>query len=123
MFRTPVVASLLVLLSLSTQAQHLTADRVKPKKLALPEAIEFTRPSVVQISLRVDQSPGMAGPLQLPTRPTYINLGSGFLVSADGYAVTARHVVHSFEAIQIDGRKTLVVGLAFPNLENYKSGG
>src|SRR4029077_20770476 len=37
--------------------------------------------------------------------------------------VTARHVVHDFQAIQTEGHKTLVVGLALPNLENYKSGG
>ncbi len=116
MLRIPVVvASLLILLSPSCHAE--------PQKMRLPEAIEFMRPSVVQISLRVDHSPGTAGPLQLPTRPTIVTLGSGFLVSADGYAVTARHVVHDFLAIQIEGHKTLLVGLALPNLENYKSGG
>ncbi len=116
MFRIPIgIASLLTLISLSVHAG--------PKKMTLPEAIEFMRPSVVQISLRVDQSPDATRPLQFPTRPITFTLGSGFLVNADGYAVTARHVVHDFQAIQIEGHKTLVAGLALPNLENYKSGG
>jgi len=91
--------------------------------MALPEAIEFMRPSVVQISLRIEQPPSTTGQFQLPSRPAYVTLGSGFLVSAEGYAVTARHVVQSFQAIQTGGHKSLVVGLALPNLENYKSGG
>ena len=116
MLRVPVVAaSLLALVSLNVHAQT--------KKMALPEAIEFMRPSVVQISLRIEQPPSTTGQFQLPSRPAYVTLGSGFLVSAEGYAVTARHVVQSFQAIQTGGHKSLVVGLALPNLENYKSGG
>ncbi len=115
MLRIPVtVASFLMLLSLSVQA--------KPKKMTLPEAIDFVRPSVVQISARGDQFRGAIGPVRLPTMPIIVNLGSGFLVSADGYAVTARHVVEAFQSLQIEGQKTLMVGLALPNLENYKSG-
>jgi S1-C subfamily serine protease len=122
MLRVSVVgASLLILMALSTQAQGPKADRADSRKMTLPEAIEFIRPSVVQISLRVDPPPDTAGLFQHPTRSVFVTLGSGFLVSADGYAVTARHVVHP--AIQIEGRRTLVVGLALPNLENYNSGG
>ncbi|MGA8872360.1 MAG: serine protease [Candidatus Acidiferrales bacterium] len=91
-------------------------------KMTLPEAIEFMRPSVVQVSLRVDPAP-TGRPFEVPARPVVVPLGSGFLVSVDGYAVTARHVVEAFHAVQTNGRKTLVVGLALPNLENYKSGG
>lgn len=111
MFRISVlVANLLMLLSVS--------DHVAPKRLTLSEAIEFTRPSVVQIDVRIVQPRGTTGPFQLPPRPIYVNLGSGFLVSADGYAVTARHVVRDYQAIQIEGHKMLVVGLSLPNVES-----
>ena len=116
MHRIPtVVACLLMLLSPSGHA--------KPQKKTLPEVIEIMRPSVVQISLRVNRPPTSTGLLQLPTRPVIVPMGSGFLVSVDGYAVTARHVVQEFQAIQVEGQKTLMVGLALPNLEDYKSGG
>ena len=102
-----VVANLLMLLGLS--------DHVTPRKMTLPEAIDFMQPSIVQISALVEEPPG---PLQHPARTNIHPLGSGFLVSVDGYAVTARHVVQAFESLQAEGPKTLMVGLAVPNVED-----
>src|SRR5437879_12092990 len=87
--------------------------------MTLPEAIEFMRPSVVQILVEVRLPPTqIAGGIQMPQRPQQAPLGTGFFVSADGYAITARLVIQTFRTIQTAGNKRLKVGVALPNLEN-----
>src|SRR5438309_359148 len=87
--------------------------------MTLPEAIEFMRPSVVQILVEVRLPPTqIAGGIQMPQRPQQAPLGTGFFVSADGYAITARHVIQAFRNIQTAGNKRLMVGVALPNLVN-----
>lgn len=112
--RKMLLPVLLIFLRPAYSQQH-----PKNKTLTLPEAIEFIRPSVVQISVRFASPSGAALPPQLQSTYT---LGSGFLISRDGYVVTARHVVQSFRSITVQGQKILVVGFASLNFENYKSG-
>lgn len=110
-----VVASLLMLPSLSCCAE--------PRKKTLPEAIEFVRPSVVRIAARIDPTPNPSAPIQIPSIPTIVPLGTGFMVNAEGYVITARHVVEALQSLQVPGNKRLVIGVALPNLEDFKSGG
>jgi S1-C subfamily serine protease len=114
------VAGLLILNSTNAYAGPQTTKKVQQKTMNLPEATEFLRPSVVQLTLSLDQLSSSAAVafggkffLDLP-------LGTGFFVNEDGYVVTARHVVKAFENLRIEGRKRLLVGMAGPNLENFR---
>ena len=86
--------------------------------MKLSEAIQFIRPSVVQILVRFTPPPASGGIPVMPSRP--VPLGTGFLINEDGYVVTAFHVVRAFENFQGQGQKHLLVGIAAPNLEKYK---
>jgi len=69
----------------------------------LPDAIDFVRPSIVQVGALT------AG----EHRPTV--LGTGFLIHAHGYAVTARHVTRA--AQRLGASTQIVVSLAMPNMD------
>jgi S1-C subfamily serine protease len=45
------------------------------------------------------------------------------MVNAEGYIITARHVVEAFQSLQVSGNKRLLIGVALPNLENFKGAG
>lgn len=120
------IAVTLVLVILSAHAGQSLPKKPAQKTMTVPETIEFIRPSVVQILVKVQAPPtqiGGAGGMQVPQRPQMAVLGTGFLVNADGYAVTARHVAQAFQSIQAAGTKTLMVGVATPNLDEFKAGG
>lgn len=114
-----VIAGLLVLSSVNAKAARSQEKRVQPKTMTLPEAVEFLRPSVVQMVLSLDQPSGSSAAVFGGKPFLDVPLGTGFFVNEDGYVVTARHVVKAFENIQIEARKRLLVGMAGPNLENF----
>lgn len=98
--------------------------------MTLPQAIESIRPSVVQIQVLVKFPSGTTDLYSRPAEDSRAFLsGSGVLVTEKGYVVTARHVVHDIrsrqlpEPIGFKGTRQLLVGLAYPNLENFKSKG
>jgi S1-C subfamily serine protease len=115
------------LLCLPLQAQ----DRSKSiRPMTLPQAIESIRPSVVQIQVSVKFPSGSTDLYSRPAEDSRSFLsGSGVLVTEKGYVVTARHVVHDIQSRQLPepigfkGTRQLLVGLAYPNLENFKSKG
>jgi S1-C subfamily serine protease len=117
------IGGCLICCTLNAQSDPSFRKAGEMKPMNLPMAIEYIRPAVVQILIKVQPPPDQAGGIQLPARPLQAPLGTGFLASAEGYVVTARHVVEDFRNIQAAGQKTLMVGLALPNLENFKSGG
>src|SRR6266851_1108351 len=90
--------------------------------MTLPEAIEFVRPAVVQISARIDPIQNPNAPIQIPGRPEIVPLGTGFMVNTEGYVITARHVVEALQSLQVPGSKRLFIGIALPNLEKFKAG-
>lgn len=67
----------------------ITLTPKSEKQLTLVEAIEIIRPSIIQIVGRAYPSSGAK--VETSTRKV---LGTAFIVSTDGYAVTARHVLH-----------------------------
>jgi S1-C subfamily serine protease len=78
--------------------------------MTVADAIEAMRPSVVQISYEPSDVSGWSSG----------SLGTGFLVNADAYVITARHVIIAGQALlaQITAqRKRMLVGLAIPNTE------
>jgi S1-C subfamily serine protease len=107
MSRALAVAGLLVGFASSTQAAQSGPKETITKAMTLPEAVESVRPSVVQIVAQVVRAPSSNSPAQVPTRPVTIPLGTGFMVNADGYVITARHVVEALQSIQIPGSKSL----------------
>jgi S1-C subfamily serine protease len=95
-------------------AQHSAVARQQAKAMTLPDAIESLRPSVVQILIQVRVpigSPGGIPGMQPPLVPRTAPIGSGFFV------------VKLFDSIPVQGPKQLMVGLALPNLDHFKSGG
>jgi S1-C subfamily serine protease len=121
MFKTmATVIGLLILSNLNAHAEQLAAREVKGKTMTLPEAIDYLRPSVIQMTMMLDNFSGSAV-AAFGGRPFVAHpLGTGFLINEDGYVVTALHVVRAFQAYQVEGRKRLVVGVAAPNLENFR---
>src|SRR6266850_1140164 len=116
-------AALMVFCGLNALANQSAIVRTKVASMTLPEAIEFVRPSVVQISARIDPVPNPSGPIPIPGRPAIVPLGTGFMVNAEGYVITARHVIEALQSLQVPGNKRLLIGVALPNLENFKAGG
>jgi S1-C subfamily serine protease len=113
-----VILGFLIICALAAQAEQSEKVGTKPTRMTLPEAIEFVRPSVVQISARIDPPRNPNGPIQIPGRPTISPIGTGFMVNAEGYVITARHVVEFFQSLQVPGNKRLLIGVAVPNLDN-----
>ncbi len=104
--------------------------RAKGKKntMTLPEAVNFVRPSVVQLTLTLDQFPE-------PTRAAvggrfFLSraLGTGFFVSDEGYVITAMHVLKAYQNIPLNlnvngqvlpiGRKRLSTGVPVPSMKH-----
>lgn len=75
------------------------------------EAIESVRHSIVQIVVKLEssqmQQPGN------PIRP----IGSGFLISSDGYVVTARHVINLGSSLSVNQVR---VALPLPDSERMR---
>lgn len=109
---------LTILTSVNAQSGRPTAGKQKRRTMNLSAAVQFIRPSVVQIVVELNSPPAPGGFPARPSRP--VPLGTGFLVNEDGYVATALHVVRAFENLQGQGQKRLLVGTALPNLENYK---
>ncbi len=121
MFKTIVaIAGLLILANLNAQAEQLATRNVKAKTMTLPDAIEYVRPSVIQMTMMLDNFSGSAVAAFGGKLFVAFPLGTGFLVNEDGYVVTALHVVRAFQAYQVEGRKRLLVGVAAPNSENIR---
>ena len=116
-----IVACLLILSSIDAYAgPQTTREKAQQKTMNLPGAIEFLRPSVVQMVLSLDQLSGSAAAALGGKLFLNLPLGTGFFVNEDGHVVTARHVVKAFENLQIEARKRLFVGMAGPDLENFR---
>lgn len=90
--------------------------------MELPAAIEHVRGAIVQIIYTISDLPrevleelGATGPVF--SRP----FGSGFLVSAAGYVITAKHVLDRIEDFAItyreDGKHYVGIGFAYPSEE------
>jgi S1-C subfamily serine protease len=117
------IAALILSVLISVDVTTLSEQSKQAHPPDLPQAIEFVRPSVVQVVALLRANPNPAQPFAMPVTPIKIPLGTGFLVNEDGYVITARHVAEAIQQIQFDGQKHLEVALAFPNVENYKASG
>lgn len=106
-----MLASLVLCSSLPLAAQSLSRH-TSPEKMTLADAVDFVRPSIVQITARIDPSPAPAG--QDGTPAIFARLGTGFIVNSGGYVITARHIVESPEEAPTEGTKHLFVRLASP---------
>jgi S1-C subfamily serine protease len=118
-----VILGCLIICALAAQAEQSEKVDTKLTRMTLPEAIEFVRPSVVQIAVLIDPALTPGAAIQMPGVHTKFPLGTGFMVNADGYVITARHVIEAFKSLVVTGNKHLLIGLALPNLENFTSGG
>src|SRR5665213_1244424 len=99
-----VLASLLLGSGLPVFAQSPN-KHVNSERMTLADAVDFVRPSIVQITARIDPPSGPAG--QDGTPPLFARLGTGFIVNAGGYVITARHIVESPEEAPPEGAKHL----------------
>ena len=88
----------------------------------LTTAIKRVQPSIVQINFLAD------GVLREGTTPQRSNLnwplGTGFVISLEGYIVTANHVMDAgFKALEsVKAKiKNLSIGFAYPNTQNMRS--
>lgn len=87
----------------------------------LTAAIKRIQPSIVQINL---QAHGFAGGGAI-TQPINLNqpVGTGFVISAEGYVVTASHVVEegfrALESVESDIKK-LSIGFAYPSTQQMR---
>ncbi len=96
-----------------TQQKRTKESKMQTIKRRLPmsvaEAIESVRHSIVQIVVKLEpsqmQQPGN------PIRP----IGSGFLISSDGYVITARHVINLGPSIPINQMR---VSLPLPIIDS-----
>ena len=88
----------------------------------LATAVKCVQPSIVQINFSAH---GRAGE-STAAQPTHVNrsLGTGFVVSAEGYVVTASHVIQeglrALDRVESD-IKTLSVGFAYPNTPTMRA--
>jgi S1-C subfamily serine protease len=87
--------------------------------MELPGAIEHVRGAVVQVMYTISDLPPEVLDELGTSRPVFSRpFGSGFLVSADGYAITAKHVLDRIENFAIDyredGRHYVGIGFAYP---------
>ena len=87
----------------------------------LATAIKRVQPGIVQITLLAHGFP-RGGTIPQPTNLTRA-LGTGFVISLEGYVVTANHVVEEgfkiLESIQSE-IKTLSIGFAYPNTQQMR---
>jgi S1-C subfamily serine protease len=113
-----------IVTQLALVALALTACAAQGKRSAEPrsvsDAIELVRPSVVQIQIIV--RPVLATPERPAVEPGEAPLGTGFLVSVDGYVITARHVITAGQTLiaQLGSSSSLNVGIPLPNLDNVR---
>ena len=106
-----VLASLLLGSGLPVFAQS-ASKHVNSERMTLADAVDFVRPSIVQITAQIDPPPGPAG--QDGTPAIFARLGTGFIVNAGGYVITARHIVESPREAPTEGTKRLFIRLASP---------
>jgi S1-C subfamily serine protease len=99
----------------------------KPHPMTVAQTIEVIRPVTVQITLQVynvsEESRELIRQKHPAARQTgsayHIPQGTGFLVNADGYVVTADHVIRDGKQLLAEikaDRKRLVVAFAEPNI-------
>jgi S1-C subfamily serine protease len=93
------------------------------KTMTVAGAVESLRPSVVQIAVYVYEPDDPGAPARLPGTPPMKRpletalLGTGFLVSDQGYVITAGHVVDALNQWSPQLVRRLMVGLAGPNMD------
>jgi S1-C subfamily serine protease len=118
------VLLVVLLLAFSTSSQ---SGEEKPHPMTVAQTIEIIRPATVQITLQVynvaEESRELIRqkhPAAMQTGSAYhIPQGTGFLVNADGYVVTAYHVIRDGRQLLAEikaDRKRLVVAFAEPNI-------
>jgi len=92
----------------------------------LADAIDQIRPSIVQISFLnkgyKERKFGFGKSVEVPFHEEE-NLGTGFIINSDGYAITARHVIHAGHHIAKEkglSKWWIMAGLAEQNTENIR---
>lgn len=80
--------------SQTVEAPEISGDYTG-KELSSPEIIALAKPSVVGIKSIVEQSYGWYG------TQTYEGVGSGFIITNDGYIVTNYHVIEDAVSIKV----------------------
>jgi serine protease Do len=129
LFLAPNVAPKSSLFGAAAQAQNLSekAQQLAQKPIGFADIVEKVKPAVISVRVKMEQpgnassnndeenpfppgSPferffrrfGMPNLPNLPSGPEVITgQGSGFFISADGYAVTNNHVVQNAESVKV----------------------
>ena len=121
----PALAPKADVFSTSAQAQNLTdkVQQLTQRPVGFADIVEKVKPSVISVRVKVER-PASAGPADddmpfppgspferffkrfgMPNMPggkeVITGQGSGFFISADGYAVTNNHVVQNAETVSV----------------------
>lgn len=108
----------------SVSVKETNCDKIQISDLS--KAVEIIRPSIVQIVFfAFDLSPSLRQKIKKPF--ISIPIGTGFFLNAEGYVVTANHVIDSGEVLKGSespikaSTKGLLVGVALPLQENMRA--